>query len=76
MAGRIQFYLNVSSTDVGPYPLVKRGPVVNVSNGYLGFTRKRDNYPFLADFQQKFNGVIVQIRASKEIVGIAKAYGK
>ena len=75
-AGRIQYYLNVSSTQVGPYPLVKRGPVVNVSDSYVGFTRKQDNFPYVDDFQEKFNGVVRQMKASEEIARIADAYGK
>ncbi len=71
-AGRIQFYLNVSSTDIAPYPRLVRGPIVNTSSSYVGFTRKGERFPFLADFRQQFDVVVKEMKAAKEIAAIAE----
>ena len=75
-AGRIRFYLNASSTNISPYPMIMKGPVVNSSQGYLGFTKQGESFQFLPKFSEKFNEVIRRMKESKEVAKIANDFGK
>ena len=75
-AGRIQFYLNAGSTIISAYPSIRRGPVVNTAQGYLGFTKKEESFQFLPTFSEQFNAAVKKMKKSKEIVKIAEDYMK
>lgn len=72
----VTFYLNGKLTDISSYPSIKRGPVTATNNGYLGFTRKGQKFPFLTDFKNKFDKIIKEMKTSKEIEKIVNTYLK
>ena len=71
---RIEFYINDKLINISSYPLIKRGVIANTNYGYLGFTKKGENYKFLPDFKKKFDQIIRKMKASKEIEKIADNY--
>lgn len=73
-ADRIEFYLNEKLTNISSHPSIKRGIVVSANYGHLGFTRRSENFPFLTDFKNKFDVVIKNMKASKEIDKIVEKY--
>ena len=74
--GRIDFYLNDKMIDTSSFPLIKRGIVANLNNGYLGFTKSDANFKFIPDFKQQFDKIIKQMKESKEIDNIVNKYLK
>jgi polar amino acid transport system substrate-binding protein len=73
-AGRIDFYLNDKMIDTSKFSSIKRGIVANLNNGYLGFTKKDENFKFIPDFKKQFDEIIKQMKESKEIDNIVQKY--
>ncbi len=73
-ADRLDFYVTDKMIDISQFPSIKRGIVVKNNDGYLGFTRKYENFSFLPDFKKKFDAVIKEMKASGEISSILKKY--
>ncbi|MGR6874811.1 substrate-binding periplasmic protein [Pseudomonas sp. HK3] len=72
--GRIDFYITDQLIDIKPYPLIKRGMIVNTNHGYLGFTQKNEVFKYKADFIQQFNRIIIDLKQSGEIQKIVEHY--
>ena len=73
---KIQFFLNVGETDVSSYTSVRRKPVINKGEGYVGFTRTEGDSPFLPKFKAEFNTQVKSMKASGEIEKMAEEYWK
>lgn len=73
---RIDFYINDKMIDISPYPSIKRGIVAKTNYGYLGFTKKNENYNYKTDFIKKFNQNIKKMKKSGEIQKIIDKYMK
>lgn len=72
-AGRLDFYLNDRLIDISSTPTVKRSNIVVSENyGYVGFTRKADDFPYLIDFKSKFDKIIKEMKKSGAIDAIVK----
>jgi len=70
-AGRIDFYLNDRLIDISATPKVKRSEiVVSENNGFLGFTKKAEKFPYIDDFKSKFDAIIKEMKQSGEIEAI------
>ncbi len=73
---RFLFYIYDKLLDIGPYPSIKRGIVINTNDGHLGFTKKNVNYMFMSDFKDTFNQIIKNLKNSNEIHEIIEKYLK
>ncbi|MDY0360402.1 MAG: transporter substrate-binding domain-containing protein [Desulforegulaceae bacterium] len=72
---RIDFYINDKMIDISKFPEIKRGVVVKVNWGYLGFTK--DDFKFSSyyeDFKIKFNQAVTEIQKTDEIEQVIKKY--
>lgn len=74
--GRIHFYLNDRLTDISKFPDIQRGMVTASNNGHLGFTREGQDYPYLADFKNRFDATIRRMKDAGEIGKIVERYLK
>ena len=68
------FYINDQFIDISEFKMIKRGVKVKENLGYIGFTLKTKNYPFMDDLQEKLNKVIKQMKKSGEIEKISQKY--
>ena len=75
-AGRIDFYINDKLIDTSEFSSIERGIVAKNNDGYLGFTKKNEAYPYIADFVSEFNSIIKQMKEAKEIDSILGKYIK
>lgn len=76
-AGRSDFYINDQLVDISAFPDIKRSEIeANRNHGHLGFTKKTDGFPYLADFKTKFDKIIKEMKASGEIDKIFNAAKK
>lgn len=72
-AGRIDFYLNDRLIDISATPTVKRSEiVVSENNGFLGFTKKAEKFPYISDFKTKFDTIIKEMKQSGAIDAVVK----
>ncbi len=71
---KADFYLNDQLIDTKEFPDIKRGVATKNNDGFIGFTLKTKNYPYMEDLQTKFNKTIKDMKASGEIDKILKTY--
>lgn len=71
--GLVGFYLSDQLIDISKFPKVKKGMMIKGNDGHVGFTLK-GSYPFMDDFQMKFNKVIKDMKASGEVDKILQNY--
>lgn len=70
-AGRLDFYLNDRLIDISATPTVKRSEiVVSENNGFLGFTKKTEKFPYITDFKTKFDAIVKELKQSGAIEAI------
>ncbi len=72
--GVADFYVNDQFIDISQFPKLKRGLVLAENYGHIGFTLKKERYPYSDDFVEKFNKVIVEMKQNGEIEQIVKKY--
>jgi len=72
--GVADLYVNDQLIDISEFPEIKRGLVAAENAGHIGFTLKKEKYPFIDDLKKKFNAVIVEMKKSDEIDKILKNY--
>jgi len=72
--GMVDFYINDQLIDVSKFNKIKRGLVVRLNAGHIGFTLKTKKYQFINDLEAKINIAIEQIKNSGEIDRILKEY--
>ncbi|NQY93633.1 MAG: transporter substrate-binding domain-containing protein, partial [Campylobacteraceae bacterium] len=72
--GIADFYLNDQLIDTSSFPMLQKGMNIKGNSGYVGFTLKIENYPFMADVQKKFNAVIKDMKKSGELDKIVQKY--
>ncbi len=72
--GIADFYLGDQLIDSSLFPMIKKGMNIKANSGYLGFTLKIKNYPFMGDLQKKFNQVIKDMKKSGELDSIVQKY--
>jgi len=65
--GIADVYINDQLIDTSEFPEIKRGLIVAENFGHIGFTLKKDNYPYADDFEKKFNEVIKKMLRRGEI---------
>ncbi|SLM31235.1 conserved exported hypothetical protein [Desulfamplus magnetovallimortis] len=75
-AGRLDYYINDKLIDITAYPSITRGMTTNHNFGYLGFTRKYENFPYISDFKNEFDQIIKEMKAKGEIDKILQQYLK
>lgn len=73
---RFDFYINDQMIDISEFKSITRGIEVTQNHGYLGFTRKQDDFPFIPDLKAKFDKVILDMKFSGEIGMIVNSYKK
>ena len=74
--GRSDFYINDQLIDISEFPDIVRGIEINKNNGYLGFTKNTEKFPFIPDLLEKFNKAINEMKASGEIEKIIESHKK
>jgi len=75
--GRIHFYLNDQLIDISMYPNIVRSNIVtNKNHGYLGFTRKLEQYPYIPELKQKFDEIIKKMKSDGDIEQIIQPHKK
>ncbi|MBN2782657.1 MAG: transporter substrate-binding domain-containing protein [Campylobacterales bacterium] len=72
--GMADFYVNDELIDISNFVDIKRGLKVKENFGHVGFTLNDKDYPYLKDFQKKFDKVIIQMKKDHEIEEIVKKY--
>ncbi|MDN3683072.1 transporter substrate-binding domain-containing protein [Vibrio tapetis subsp. quintayensis] len=72
--GRIDFYINDRLIDISDYPSIQRGLTANTNDGYLGFTKITDDYPYLANFKAQFDQAILRLKRTDKIERIVQSY--
>ena len=72
--GIADFYINDQLIDISKFTQIKRGIKAKENFGYVGFTLKTKDYPFINDLQQKFNQVIKQMKQNGDIKKIVQRY--
>ncbi len=72
--GVADIYVNDQLIDISEFPKIQRGLVAAENFGHIGFTLKKDNYPYMDDFEQKFNEVIKEMKRNGTIEKIVKNY--
>lgn len=72
--GRLDFYINDKLIDISKYPSIKRGIVATTNYGYLGFTKKMDNFKYIPDLKKKFDKAIRKMKKTNEIQKIVDTY--
>ena len=70
--GLADVYINDQLVDISEFPEIKKGLVVAKNFGHIGFTLKKERYPYIDTFEKKFNKVIRKMKASGEIDKILK----
>ena len=71
---KADFYLNDKLIDISDFPTITRGLSAQKNHGYIGFTLKDKKYPYIKDFEAKFNKVIIQMKKDGEIDKIINSY--
>nr|WP_321501154.1 transporter substrate-binding domain-containing protein [uncultured Dethiosulfovibrio sp.] len=79
-SGKIDLYLNDSLTDLGDLDK-SDDPVVIAAEvgsqwGYVGFTSNLEDFPFVQDFKDKFDGIIEDLRGEGFIDRILEEHTK
>ena len=72
--GLADFYVNDQLIDISEFSEIQRGLSATENFGHIGFTLKEKKYPYLNDFETKFNKVIIEMKKSGEIDQILKNY--
>jgi polar amino acid transport system substrate-binding protein len=67
-------YINEKLISLPAFYSVKRGIAVKVNQGYLGFTKKTDNFPNADDVRVKFNNILLKMQKNGEIDKIIQKY--
>jgi polar amino acid transport system substrate-binding protein len=71
---KADFYLNDQLIDIKDFPNIKRGVVTKNNYGYIGFTLKDKNFPYIKDLESKFNQTLIKIQKSGELNKILQKY--
>jgi len=72
--GIADVYINDQLIDISEFSEIKRGLTAAENFGHIGFTLKKENYPYMDDFEKKFNKVIQKMKQSGEIDKILENY--
>lgn len=72
--GLADFYVNDQLVDISKFKNIHRGPVVVENFGHVGFTLIKQDYPYIDEFEKKFNIVIKQMKENGEIQKILENY--
>ena len=75
-AGRIDFYINDKRINIEKFPTIKKGDVININNGYLGFSNNIEKFPFLKELMLKFNEALLKLKEVGKIDSIVLKYFK
>jgi polar amino acid transport system substrate-binding protein len=74
LRGMADFYINDQLIDISLFKEIKRGINVKKNSGYVGFTLKTKDYPFIEDFESKFNETIIKMKKNGQIEEILQKY--
>ena len=72
--GAADLYVNDQLINISEFPSIKRGLVVAENAGHIGFSFNKKRYPYMDDFEKKFNSVIQEMKKSGEIENILQSY--
>ena len=72
--GAADLYVNDQLINISEFPEIKRGLIAAENSGHIGFTLHKKNYPYIDDFEKKFNTVIKEMKQHGEIERILKSY--
>ena len=72
--GVADLYVNDQLINISEFPKIKRGLIAAENLGHIGFTLNKKNYPYIDNFEKKFNTVIKEMKQSGEIDRILRSY--
>jgi polar amino acid transport system substrate-binding protein len=72
--GMADFYINDQLIDTKKFKDIKKGMNVKANFGHVGFTLKTKNYPYIKDFEMKFNQAIKNMKRNGQIDKILEKY--
>lgn len=72
--GLADFSISDQFIDISHFPSIKRGSKAGSNFGYIGFTLKGENYPYLKELEQNLDATIEKMKKSGTIAAIMQKY--